>query len=692
MKPIAVLSLVLVAVGALVLALFSVLGGDHGRGGVVDPAAPLGAAGEAPSGELEVPTVSRTVAEPVEVRKELPQLTEEGRPATGHIRGTVLAPDGSLLERAQVALMQGELGTLSEALAYVKEQTALPPKKVVSTDSQGRFRFDGLSADQSWWLRVTHPQYAESHEPVELPEEGGTEVVVRLQTGLVLAGSVRAEATGQPIANATVSLLNLLEAHQFPPRPSTTRIETQTDGEGRFEFQNLGIGDRVLRVAATGYATATLQNLSNQIQEGVAVEPEIWRRNRTRQMNEMTAQPRPPIELDVQLLPARTIAGRALGPDRAGIEGVQIQAVYFSGEVAYIGNTVSKAGGEFLLEDLGEGIYTVRAQFPGYDSPPLPRVEAGSTDVEILLFVQASVMGRVVDAETGKPVKDFSCRVRLLHPEDITWGSVVAKQTFHDRSNGTFTLAGIPQPLQEGQQYVVEALATGYASSFSKPFQVTQGVETQNVEVQLTRGGTIKGRVVDTYAGRGVADAVVKTNENNYVDEDLMQLFNAMAQTASTRASARTGANGEFELTLLTPGRYQVVVDVPGFCKFVQNEVSVLDGAATDLGDLRLVKGAIVEGVVYDPEGTVVPGAAVTLQPSDGVDMWSGRNGRTDANGHFVLRNTKSGAYKVYAMRPPRIGANPFEGAVDMSHSSKDIEVLDGQTYQIDLHLPPVGP
>jgi protocatechuate 3,4-dioxygenase beta subunit len=659
---------------------------------VVDPVLPPLSEGATATGELEVPTTTRTVAEPTEVRKEMPQLTEEGRPATGYIRGTVMAPDGTILERAQVALMQGELGTLSEALAYVEAKPLPTPKKTASTDSQGRFRFDGLSPDQPWWLRVTHPQFAEAQEAVELPEEGGTEVLVQLQNGLVLVGVVRDQATGQPIASAKVSLLNMLEAHHFPPRPSTSPIETETDGQGHFEFKNLGIGDRVLRVAAPGYATTVLQNLSNQIRETVAVEPEVWRRNRNRQMNELEAQPKPPIELNVDLVPAMTIAGRTLGPDREGIEGVQIQAVFFSGEAAFIGNTVSKAGGEFLFDDLGAGVYTVRALYPGYDCQPLPRVDAGSTDVEILLFLQASVMGRVVDAETGKPVQDFSCRVRLLHPEDITWGSVVAKQSFHDRSNGTFSLSGIPQPQQEGQQYVVEALATGYASSFSEPFQVTQGVETQNVEVQLSRGGTIKGRVVDTYAGSGVAGAVVKTNENNYVDEELMQLFNAMAQTASTRASVRTGENGEFELELLTPGRYQVEVDVPGFCEFVLNDVNVLDGAATDLGDLRLVKGAIVEGIVYDPEGSPVPGAAVTLQPSDGVDMWSGRNGRTDANGHFVLRNTKSGAYKIYAMRPPRIGANPFEGAVDMSHSSKEIEVLDGQTYQVDLHLPPVAP
>ncbi len=686
MKPLAVLSLILLAVGALIFALVSVLGGGDGRGALVEPVLPAQPAAESsdPDG-LAVPAEQQLDATPVP-RKELPQVTEEGRPATGHIRGVVVGPDGIPLERAQIGLMQGDGGSeFSETLAVFQNTPLLPPKKQASTDSQGRFRFDGLSPDHHWWLKVAHPLFAEEREPVDLPEEGGTEVLVTLQYGLALQGVVRDVQTRAPIPGATVALANLIEAFQFPPRPISVRIEVQSDAEGRFQFSNLGMGEKVLIVSARGYGTQMHPNISAQIREGIPTEPEVWRRNRTRQMNEFQAQPKAPVEIEIDLEPGKKIAGRVLGPDRVGVQGVQIQAVSYSGEKSSMGLVVSAAGGEFLIEDLAEGIYTVHAWIAGYDCEPLQRVEAGQTDAEIVLALQGSVFGRVVDDETGQPVDDFTCRVRTFHPQNITWGSVVAKQGFHDRSNGSFSLTGIPQ---SNTDYVVEAFAEGYASSFSDPFQVIQGVETQNVEVRLTRGGTIKGRVVDSYTGQGVSGAIVKTNENNYLDSEILQIFNAMAQTASTKTSIRTGENGEFELELLTPDRYQVEVDVPGYSPMIINDVNVPDGPATDLGDLRLVKGAIIQGIVYGPQGETIAGANIVLMPAD-TDMWSGRSGRTDANGHYTLRNAKSGAYKLYATRPAGIVSNPFAGAVDMAQSTTEIVISDGQTYEFDLHLPP---
>ncbi len=687
MRPLAVLSLILLAVGALFFALMSVLGQGE-RGTVVEPS-PLvkPAQGEPGSdGDLTAPVDTEVAVSDPAPRKELPQATEQGLAASGHIRGVVVGPDGAPVDRAQVFLRQepGGPSSLSEALEILQEVPRPAPKKQSTTDTAGRFRFDGLTAGRDWTVEVKHELYTVANVgPIEVPEEGGTEERIELEFGLELFGVVSEAETGAPIEGARVVLDSPLAAFLPSTRESPGRIEVASDATGRYELANVGTGQKVLIVSAPGYATEMHSNVLDQIRAGATADPTVWHKNRQKQLAGLVPQPKEPQQFDVELEPGQAIAGRVLGPDRAGIASVPIEALSQSGEIGSRGSATSTAEGEFLIEGLAAGIYTVRAELSGFECTPLQRVEAGTTDLEIVLAEQGSVTGRVVDATTGEPVTSFTCRVRTLHPRNITWGGIVAKQNFRDRSNGAFALSGI----SEGD-FIVEAFAKGYASSFSEPFHVTQGVETQNVEVRLTRGGTIKGSLVDSYSGQPVAGALVKTNDNNYVDAELMQIFNAISQSASTKTSVRTGDDGQFELTLLTPDSYQVQIEKPGYASIMLNDIKVADGLTTELGVQALTKGAIVRGNVYGPEGETIAGATVVLTPSDN-DLWSGRNGRTDANGHYVLRNAKPGTYKLYASRPVGTASNPFAPAIDMNQSSVEITVADGGTYDQDLHLGP---
>nr|NIS64847.1 TonB-dependent receptor plug domain-containing protein [Gemmatimonadales bacterium] len=66
---------------------------------------------------------------------------------------------------------------------------------------------------------------------------------VMAQTGVV-RGTVTDQATGQPIANALVSVVG-------------TNIAARTDVEGRYELPNLAVGDVAIRAAIIGYAAET---------------------------------------------------------------------------------------------------------------------------------------------------------------------------------------------------------------------------------------------------------------------------------------------------------------------------------------------------------------------------------------------------------------------------------------------------
>ena len=94
---------------------------------------------------------------------------------------------------------------------------------------------------------------------------------------------------------------------------------------------------------------------------------------------------------------------------------IKIDAMSQSGAVGSRGFAATMAGGEFLIEDVSEGTYTVRANADGFQSANAMRVEAGDTNVLIVLAEQGSVSGRVVGV-AGQPFKSpFTAKVRVMH-------------------------------------------------------------------------------------------------------------------------------------------------------------------------------------------------------------------------------------------------------------------------------------
>jgi len=678
MRPILVLLLVIGALAALFFALTTTGGTPRGssRGGVavVETPAQEERGGAEPITPAAEPEVERAA---VETRTAVSQPGPGARAAQfGTLSGVVQDEEGLPIAAATVSLMNTRPSPLGSEDAFLLRGVEPPkPYQKVETDAQGAFRFERLDPDKPWSLIVTHERYLRFESPtvIPVPEGGEWNDKIILQLGLTCSGVVRDAQTKQPIAGATLVVESAMA--QSSRRKSAGRMEAKTDGQGAYVFYNTSLSPqqaRILTVTAPGYATQVINNFAM----AALGQPETRFKNVQGQGKQGSKVQ------DFELERERTISGRVLLPDRRGAVGFEVEAMNQSGTVGSVGRAMTVENGEFMIDGLAEGIYLVRViGAKNYDAAPLQRVEAGSTNAVIELFEQGSVVGRVLDPG-GRPLTRFTVKARTSNELSKAFGAVMAQKNLKDSKDGSFELAGLP----EGS-YVIEAVADGYASSFSAPFDAVQGITTTDIVVKMSPGGTLTGQVVDAATGQGIAGAEIATLDNNYIEGDLFELFSALEPTALTKTKVFSDEQGRFQIERMTPGDYQVQVKVRGFAPLATNDVAVLDGQITELPVQRLGRGARIVGVVIGVDGGPLAGATVQLTPADPNQVQGHRQTRTDGQGRFVLENARPGTYELSAMRASSGNGNPFEAIGDLQQSKIDVVVEESGNYDFKLRL-----
>ena len=680
MRPLVVLLLVLGALGALLFALTSLTDsgrqGGEGRGiepvpveELAVPAELAAPAGPNPAGAAQAPTQdggSRQAAQP------RPELHGQ-KVAFGAIAGVVLDEHQRPIAEAEVSLLNARPSSLGDDLHALRGEEPPRPVAKVVTDATGSFRFEALDPRKDWSFVVTHARYLTyaTELAIAVPEGGVWEERITLTQGVPLSGFVRDARTNQPVAGAVIAIESPF-AFQYR-RKSAGRLETQSDATGAYLFTNVGTSfgqNRVLTVSAPGYAT---QVHSNFMLATMGDAPVRFK----------NVQPKPQLQgrqQDFELEPGKAIAGRVVDPSQRGVSGVVIEAFSQTGAVGCQALGKSAARGEFLIEGLADGLYTLRVEASSFDASPLQRVEAGDTNVVIELFELAVAAGRVVDSG-GSPGPTFQVKARVANEMGAAYGAVVAQRSVKGSSDGRFELKGIP----EGS-YVIEAVADGYASSFSDTFMATQGIVTSDIVVRLTRGGSMSGRVISSYDGAPVAGAEIATLDNDYAEGELWALFGALEPSATTKTKVYTDADGRFEIEVMTPGTYQVQVRARGFSTYSARDLQVVEGQAMSVPEINLVKGAVVRGVVLGPGKAPQAGASVQLAPGN-FGSEGHRSVRTDGAGRFVIENALPGTYQLSATRPNSGNGNPFEAIADMQTSQVEVSIEDGRTYDFELVL-----
>jgi hypothetical protein len=560
-------------------------------------------------------------------RKPLGELDVEGD-AKATLTGTVRTRGAGPIAGAQVCAWQDRGGL-----------RGLPggEPRCTLTDAAGVYRIEGL-----WPVGTNVTASAPEHRPREWRRPGSQsrwQVAIALEPDEVRAGiDFELERGGSKITGLVMDLSGG-EIEGARVREASGMFEderggvTSTNDQGRFELWTRS-GEVGLEADAEGYASTWLPAHSPSGSIQLVLTPESVLVGTV--VDAETNEPVPNIE----------VWARASG---------------FGGERSDSVRTDDE--GRFRISRLHPASYKIHAQGEMLlgEAPALVHVGLGQTSdpIEVRVHPASYVEGRIVEAGSERTCSEGQVTLVRLDAD--------SQHTARGDLDGNVQIGG----LLPGR-YGVTVSCKGMIAEPSYP-ELELSAEPVIDQVWTVRSGqSIRGVVVDA-GGQGVVDVLLSAG---------MIVESDAPRAQATSATMRTGDAGEFELSGLLAGRYEI--GVYGEHPPPAEPVIITLEPGIDRNDLRieLPASASVRGRVVDQNGVVQVGLAVSIKPLGG---WSPAQARTDDEGHFVIEHAPPGEALVVVLADRWGNVLRKPGSTDDDVQGEQVELVAGQTTEVEL-------
>jgi hypothetical protein len=463
-----------------------------------------------------------------------PHITEESDPSGGAVVGHVFnAFTGDGISGAQVTLAQDGGAAMSS-----------------ETDASGAFSFRGLSPGSYTLVTASASDFLPF-----APEWGNSPISVAVRANMRVSGiavfltpSVTYTGIVEDAAGARVpgAEIRLREMNQGEGTTSALPDHLVSDASGEFVFR---APDRTVieaRHPSRGIGRARLDQ-SARVSRRIVIT--------------LSAQP------DAAIRGTASITGSVVDASGAPVpEPLVSAAPIVTGMQQPRVEVRGTEEGRFRIDGIDPGRYVVWVVCEGCTSSRI-RTTTGE-DVTLVVGRGGVIRGRVVDAASLQAVPAFALHVsRKRGPLD----AMLEERAVTD-VEGRFTVRGV-----SAGSYSVRAIARGHAPSPQIPVQVTDGVDTPEIIVKLTVGGTIRGTVSDRSSSKPLAGVLVAV-EGDPGSTALM----------SPPAAVTTIASGAFVLTGVMPGVHSLRASAQGYHMTMATGVQVAEGAESEHIELTL--------------------------------------------------------------------------------------------------------
>lgn len=423
------------------------------------------------------------------------------------------------------------------------------------------------------------------------------------QTALLAAGELGVmPGPIPPIPGSNAALSAAALEGSAPPLDDEELLPWISDGSGRFHAKPVTPG----RVRALVRHPDFVESIS----EPVSLEPGGA------------------ATVKVTLLRGGTLEGRVRDARDSPIENAEVEVVAERG--SFQRATVTASDGSFAFSALPRDVI-VNVRRAGSLTRVAKRIsvrveEGGRHQLDVTLPSPREAVTVTVLDDEGEPLELAEVNAVSLAPTEPL------RTTAFSDARGQVTLEdALGLPLR------VTAQAPGFARHTLTPTDAAP-----SIELRLTRGALVRGRVTTLRGRRGVEGALVTLTSQGL------------------RKTATSNADGEWQLADVALGSVELHVSHPDFAEARASLVVTNPGRrdrAFELPSLDLEEAGAVEGEVRDERGEPVSGARVALGRAPSY-LPAGALPRgvalTGADGSFSLRGLPPGESTIEALLPER--------------------------------------
>ena len=566
------------------------------------------------------------------------------------------------------------------------------------TDEQGRFSIDNLiGRDDGATLWVDMKGYGKKRVKVMISEtESDTQVDVKLGPGATVVGRV-VDSEGRPITDAKVDITG--DSHRI-------RL-VKIDAEGKYQLADIEVRQNAYRLnayhpdfistspaisvnktgiieapdivltrgstlkggatvkARGGFSNAKtnangeyhLKNLPGDSTVVYVLSPDFIPSSR-KKVRLDPKEELPPVDFVLQ--PGKPLVGRVVDEKGEPIENARVELQTWGGGYPGDGRyAMTNANGEFRMEHLPEGEITLRLDKKGYlymnDQAAEVEPDKPVTTMENPIIMQkgARAYAKVVDAETGKPIRHF--KVKAKSPKQLEPGDIRPDGLPGDWHRGFLFQSNTGEfktfERFRGMVIALEVEAEGYAITYV-PRVVFGAYDKEPLIIRMNKQAKrIEGIVVDAEMGKPLIGALITTfGKNNPL------FIDGVAPEHRATEPIHTDAQGKFVLQDTLAEEFYIYVTYPERAAAIFGPLSSTTNENPKLIRVEMQKSCAVTGKT-DPE------KQITLSLSQrNRYLRVNRLTRASREGIYRIENLMPGEYQIQEMIPIDGGARSGRG------------------------------